>query len=121
MKTIPTILAGIILSTFSFSASAQEIEGVWVIYYIKDDTSVVTGLMQVAIKENKKAIPASYSLKRISKFIAQDCAGGKVGKITLGKQKTKRRWNLSVRGLKQHARAVHTPVLAPPVVRFRCK
>ncbi len=92
MKTIPTILAGIILATFSFSASAQEIEGVWVTYYIKDDTSVVTGLMQVAIKENKKAIPASYSLKRISKFIAQDCAGGKVGKITLGKQKTKRRW-----------------------------
>ena len=59
---------------------------------MKAETSVVTGLMQVAVKDGKNAIPASYSLKRIKRFISQDCASGKVGPITLGKQKTKRKW-----------------------------
>ncbi|WP_139836445.1 hypothetical protein [Roseovarius aestuarii] len=77
---------------FAGAAYAQERDGVWVTYYLKDDTSTVTGLMQVALKENGQTIPAHYSLKRVSKFIAEDCASGKIGKIELGKQKYKRRW-----------------------------
>ncbi len=48
--------------------------------------------MQVGIKDGKTVIPKAYSVKRIGQLIAGDCASGKVGKITPGKQKTKRKW-----------------------------
>ena len=73
-------------------ALAQEREGVWVTYYLKEDTPTVTGLMQVALKDGGQTTPAHYSLNRVAKFIAEDCAGGRVGKIEMGKQKYKRRW-----------------------------
>lgn len=77
---------------FAAPAVAQEREGVWVTYYIKDSTQTVTGLMQVALKDGGQTTPAHYSLKRVAKFIAEDCASGKIGKIQMGKQKYKRRW-----------------------------
>ncbi|MEW2912473.1 hypothetical protein [Leisingera sp. JC11] len=92
MKLRNIFAAGCLLLSSPLLANAQEQEGVWVTYYLKAETNAVTGLMQIAVKDGKEAIPASYSMNRIERFISEDCAGGKVGPITLGKQKTKRKW-----------------------------
>ncbi len=72
-------------------ATAQELEGVWAQYKIDIDSPVVEGAFLVAKVENGQVIRQGYSLKRISQFIAEDCASGKIGKIELGKQKQDRR------------------------------
>ena len=71
--------------------TAQEREGVWVQYRIDIGDPVVEGAFLVAKIESGQVIKQGYSLQTISRFIAEDCAAGKISKLQLGKQTKSRR------------------------------
>ena len=86
----------LIVSTFIslFSAScafAQAKEGNRAQYRIQIDDTEVTGAFLVARIIDKETVKQGYSLKQVARFIQEDCASGKTGKIELGEQKRKRR------------------------------
>ncbi len=75
----------------SLAVAAQEVDGVWVQYSFKLGDPTVEGAHLIARIVNKQVVRQSYPMKKIVRFIREDCADGKIGKIQLGKQKTKRR------------------------------